>query len=79
MYFYHYYNNDGDFQDDYWGTPYHEPWVSKTVLEGNPDHRVNYNKKMKDGYLTFDVKSSGKVYLSAETVLPNWNENFPIE
>lgn len=27
----------------------------------------------------FDVKSSGKVYLSAETVLPNWNENFPIE
>ena len=61
MYFYHYYNNDGDFQDDYWGTPYHEPWVSKTVLEGNPDHRVNYNKKMKDGYLTFDVKSSGNI------------------
>ena len=59
MYFYHYYNNDDDFQSDYWGTPYHEPWVSKTILEGDPDHRVNYNKKMIDGYLTFDVKSSG--------------------
>ena len=61
MYFYHYYNNDDDFQNDYWGTPYHEPWVSKTVLEGDPDHRVNYNKKMIDGYLTFDVKSSGNI------------------
>lgn len=61
MYFYHYYNNDDDFQNDYWGTPYHEPWVSKTILEGDPDHRVNYNKKMIDGYLTFDVKSSGKI------------------
>lgn len=60
MYFYHYYNNDDDFQNDYWGTPYHEPWVSRTEL-GEGKNRANYNKKMAGTYLTIEATGSGNI------------------
>lgn len=66
MAYIHLYTEENDFNEDYWGSNYLEPWVSLTV-EGSK--RVDYNKNFK-GYVRFDILSNGQIkWKSSDTAI----------
>ena len=62
------YDTVSDFESEYYGADYYEPWVSATL----EDDDVNYNKKPEEMCLTFEILTNGKLYwrLSAAAGVP---------
>jgi len=56
MYYLHRYSQETNFDNEYYGERYLEPWVSLT----EDIKKVNYNKNF-DGYVRFDILSSGQI------------------
>jgi len=56
MYSLHRYSQETNFDNEYYGERYLEPWVSLT----ENIERVNYNKNY-DGYVRFDILSNGQI------------------
>lgn len=54
----HYFDTNSEFEDEYFGDEYYEPWVSFT----SGDTLVHYNKKGPNAPLTFNILSSGTIY-----------------
>ena len=56
------YNENDDFQADYWGEKYKEPWLSRTL----ETDKVKYNKreyeKLLETPLAFKIISGGTIY-----------------
>jgi hypothetical protein len=54
----HYFDANSEFEEEYFGDEYYEPWVSFT----SGDSLVHYNKKGPNAPLTFNILSSGTIY-----------------
>lgn len=61
----HYFDTNSEFEDEYFGDEYYEPWVSFT----SGDTLVHYNKKF-NGYLRFEMLTNGTIkWKSSDTAI----------
>lgn len=61
------YSGTTEFDQDYYGSAYKEPWLSETDENGD----VNYNKAPDTDYLTFRITSGGNIYWKASSNCPS--------
>lgn len=63
----HLYSGSTEFDQDYYGDAYKEPWLSETDENGD----VNYNKVPDTDYLTFKITSGGNINWRASSNCPS--------
>ena len=67
MKYLHYFDNEDDFRDAYYGEDYDEPWVS--LVEDDEVKHVDFNKSQEDMNFTFEILSDSNIVWKTNDVV----------